>query len=96
MRLTEIVERMLSERDVGGFPPPIAIDGQGYMRVAGHSCCGEIDRPVAGQLVYGSGPLRPSRSQGSRRGMDKTSIACVQQENDGAGIMSTFDTTKRS
>jgi hypothetical protein len=26
--LTEIVERMLSVRDVGGFPPPMAIGGQ--------------------------------------------------------------------
>jgi len=43
IRLTEIVEMMLSARDVGGFPPPIAVDGRCYMRVAGHSCCGEIE-----------------------------------------------------
>ena len=41
--LTEIVEMMLSARDVGGFPPPIATNGEGYMRVAQHSCCGEIE-----------------------------------------------------
>ena len=44
-RLTEIVESMLSVREVGGVPPPIA-GGRGYMRVAGRSCCGRsrLDR----------------------------------------------------
>jgi hypothetical protein len=43
MRLTEIVESVLSSSEVGGVPPPMTGWSRFCMRVAGHSYCGEIE-----------------------------------------------------
>ena len=67
MRLTEIVERMLSASDVGGFPPPMA----GWLRLYAGGSAQQL-REIEGRVLTvdraissGSSPKHPSLAKGS-------------------------------